>query len=455
LSSTRNNNNNNNLFVSEEIMKRGVLAGEGKFILHAAEERENSNVHPCQNGFLDLNNDEYKKSDSMADTETTLTATSRDSSSDSQSKDSHGRFSQTSTKKSTKSAQCLYEEFDSLSYDYHSNFFSSQSAVSGTERRDNMGDDLPPVPRRPISTLRARLSESHSQSNSSLYDRKVTKSGDCRSPYYTNRTRSNSFSGYTPNHRSPWTIYSRLSSLPTKSLSLRREQTVHKPRDFRAPFYTTVGKANSFSDSTLSSVSTYTYNKSFASGKVSPSFHSRLAVSETFSSAMRKQKSRDDFNNLKQKKNRVPFYTTVSASKPNEQGLPPKMLSQHGRRKSLPGRREMFNNSPLRVRHLNSKSTLSKFQNVAGERTITPSRNQRKKTPKTSTNVSIYDRLSKQGTVSSLQRNRNSVQYKEETKTLHEHWKAISMRDFEGSTYVPVTKGCIKKSVIGSVINCS
>ncbi len=399
-----NPENDGSRFADGELHYRSTT-GEDTVVSSVTEYKEKSKGRHLQEEYLELNNYGYKSTD----TATTLTTYSNSSLSDSRSKDSYSRFSKSSLKSSyQKSAGDLYDEFDSLSHEYHSNFLPQEQPtqsvrltkkVSQLEKRSSVKDDMPRIPRSPATS----------------------------------------------------SIHSRLAESMTKSFSSRREEnrsrSALRQRDTRPPFYT-VARANSFSDSSVSSFSTLTSNRVFSEGKVSSSFHSRLAASDTFSSYMKKNQRREDFSATNQIDNWRPFYTTVGASEPSMQNF-----SRSSRRMSLPRSTERSRESQYMDRC--TDNILPKFQNIHLEEDKFISNMKNRKRPSTADmRQSVYDRLFTQGTASSLSRNRKSLQYKEEKKTLHEHCKTALMRDFKGSTHVPVTRGSITKSVIGSVINC-
>ena len=305
-----------------------------------------------------------------------------------------------------------------------------------------------------------------------------------------------------PIPRSPSPFHSRLSETYTKSYTMRQDKKEPKKNsiyDKRPPFYTTIAKANSFSDTTVSSVSMLSFKKATKKAtRTSSSFHNRLAVSQTISSSLYRQERKDERNRIETKietnqPKKKPFYTTVIPQLPKS---PSRKISSFDVRLGMATRDRRFMSSTMQkvlnaaytdLNEGNLDSTprpSSARSSTARPSTVRPSTvrpstarssTARLSPPKLSTTrpntarpnserprtarqrksgPSVYDRLSKTGTVSSLQRNRNSLQYKEEVKTLHESCKTALMREFKGSTFVPVTKGRVSKSVIGSVVNC-
>jgi len=295
-----------------------------------------------------------------------------------------------------------------------------------------------------------------------------------------------------PIPRSPSPFHSRLAETYTKSNSLRRQQSqqenkarendMHKP-----PFYTTIAKANSFSDSTVSSISMQSFvrRQSF-NGKVSPSSYRRLAESETRSSSMRRQKRREVKPNTSDK--RRPFYTTVTTtqspaqttfhrtssivkgnSRNNERINQRRLPSTSRRIDKISGLTQRVHQSKA-MREEQLFTRLAKQETVSSSRIksfslqskMTPYEKKAKMTKAAArakrdgnrNNISVYDRLAYTGTASSLQKNRNSSAYKEKETTFHESCKTALMREFKGSTFVHVTKQRVSTSVIGTVVHC-
>lgn len=257
-----------------------------------------------------------------------------------------------------------------------------------------------------------------------------------------------------PVPRSPSPFHARLAETQTKSTLLRRETSKTKLENgvgSKPPFYTTIAKANSFSDanSSISSLTMFPEEKKPRKKKASSSLHSRLAVSQTISSSLRLQQQRHENAPILERPSdtRKPFYTMVVKSKP------PKVAKKSTRDEYL---------MESSIKHARQSNYLEnrRYPSTGKPRPSTlrltnnPSSEQRKRSGKRVASASIYDRLAYTGTASSLQRNRNSVQYRKEHQTLHESCKNALMRDFKGSTFVPVTRGRVTKSVIGSVVNC-
>jgi hypothetical protein len=334
--------------------------------------------------------------ESMNDTATTMTATSQSTLSYTPSKEPPRHNSQRSPYKTRAPVNNNYDDLDmSSSFDSHFDFLATRETKSMQLKKDalkndkesNSGYDLPRIPRHP-SPFHSRLSESNTKSSSLRLLNKASK--------------------YT--------------------------ESVNRP-----PFYTTISKANSFSDSTVSSMSMLTIEKAEPKQKKPSSFHNRLANTETFSSSLHRQhrmNRRTEVVKQTDKKNRRPFYTTVVDSSKN---------------------RSKRSNTPLRSRYAPSRSEVVPKISVYGEqrrRNLAKVSNEEPKQAVSRSRVSVYDRLSKTGTASSLQKNRNSLYYKKEEKTVHESCQTALMRDFKGSTFVPVSTGRVTKSVIGSVVDC-
>lgn len=254
-----------------------------------------------------------------------------------------------------------------------------------------------------------------------------------------------------PIPRSPSPFHARLAESHTKATLMRRNSSKVKLMNevgSKPHFYTTIAKANSFSDSTVSSVSMFSLEKQMSKKKVCSSFHSRLAVSQTISSSLRLQKQRSEKPPKMEKvpASRKPFYTTVQSKQENS-------ANKSARKSDKTGS----------LIHIKRDSYLYQSQDSSSAKQRRPSNarqgrdlylEDRRRGGSRSRGVSIYDRLAYTGTAASLQRNRNSLQYKEEHKTLHESCKFALLREFKGSTFVPVTRSRVTKAVIGSVVNC-
>ena len=350
------------------------------------------------------------KSDSLADTATTVTASSNSFVSETLLKDSSNILSNNRVRVDLRVDNCYDEIEMSASMDSHFDYLSSQVTKS--------------------MRLRKEAVKKHNQTKKAL----------------------------PPIPRSPSPFHSRLAESFTKSSSLRRESQYIKQNEneSRPPFYTTIAKANSYSDSTVSSVSMFSFAKvNSCNRKISSSFHNRLAVTETISSSLRKQLRKESRPmSTKHADNRRPFYTTVTKSSAPQSNTKPFLRIEK--------RDETFtrNRTTLRQPTKRGNKSLPKdgrsniLQQIERKRTqVSKPAGEHKKLAQRS-KQSVYERLANTGTASSLQKNRSSIRFKEEEKTLHESCKTNMMRDFKGSTFVAVTKGRVSKSVIGSVVNC-
>ena len=377
-------------------------AYNSKFLRHLNSQRQGNYQN---NDLLSFRKYDYKP-ESTADTITTITASSQSS------------FSFTSSLQNSNNNQLTTEEshhcdyYDELetsaSLDSHLNYLASQDTISMRlkkeaiikERDQNSRQRLPPVPRS-TSPFHARLAETQ-----------------------------------------------------TKSTLLRREMNKMKLENgvgSKPPFYTTIAKANSFSDSnsSLSSVSMFPEEKKTRKKKIPSSLHSRLAVSQTISSSLRLQQQRHENAPIFERPSdtRKPFYTMVVKPKQSK-GAKKKTRDEYLMESSIKHARQ--SNYLENRRYPSTGNLRSSTLRITNH----PFSEQRKRSGKRVVNTSLYDRLAYTGTAASLQRNRTSVHYKEEHRTLHESCKNALMRDFKGSTFVPVARGRVTKSVIGSVVNC-
>lgn len=324
----------------------------------------------------------------------------------------------------------------------------------------------------------------------------------------------NSHSAETLRALSP--IHRRLSESNTKSRLLYQNQTKNitssNTGSKKPLFYTTMSKSNSFSHSTITSVSDYSPRKAPSKGIDSSLVHMRLSESHTKSTSMRRSQSKKRTSLSGTKK--PPFYTTISKANsitgPAITSVPdysPQKASSKGKKISSTFHNrlmetETYSSSLLRRTQAEkiafnkyksnkkpfyySANTAEKVENTRPNMTRNKKRVATNGIPTKSRGSStylsspvlqkvivhtkietlapvntplsrkqsVYDRLAYTGTVSSLHANRKSLSYKPEEKTFGEYCKTALMRDFNGSTQVSGTKDLpIRKPMIGSVIN--
>ena len=244
-------------------------------------------------------------------------------------------------------------------------------------------------------------------------------------------------------------FHRRLAATETySSAQLRRTKdekaAFTKTSSTRGPFYTKVNSSTSSVVSTSTPPSLRKSDLSKEGKKTSPTFHSRLASTETYSSAHFKPFTQS--GGTKGEKAALSKQRNGSRSRPAFAASNPTVNRQKAR--GIPSSLSRRQPSPLLKRMIahTEKSTNQHTSRPLPRSPKTASRQQHQ--------PSVYDRLAKTGTVSSLYANRKSTSYKRPEKTFGECSKTSLMREFKGSTYVSCGKTYISKSIIGSVIIC-